>query len=191
MAANPTRGLTPVTTAADPPVEVMSAKAWPAKDWPLITVNTPTGAHTQATTTPTTAAVCTAEFEKNPGWKIGVPDAHGRRRDGALAAGRWPSSLPGAVARAARLLGSGLAAVFAVLLAHRDDDPAMGVEDVDVVAVEPGEHVAAHHFLGRPGGRPAPGQVNDAVHDGEERVHVVGREQDGHPLLPGYAAQEA
>jgi hypothetical protein len=70
IAANPTKGLTPTTTDAEPPVEVMSAKAWPAKDWPLITVNTPTGAQTQATTNPTTAAVCTAEFPKNPGWNI-------------------------------------------------------------------------------------------------------------------------
>ena len=33
---------------------VISANAWPAKDWPLITVKTPTGAQTRATTAPTT-----------------------------------------------------------------------------------------------------------------------------------------
>ncbi len=66
-ATKPTSGLTPSTKAAEPPVDVMSAKACPANDWPLITVKTPMGAHTRATTAPTTAADWTGPLEKNPG----------------------------------------------------------------------------------------------------------------------------
>ena len=71
-----------------------------------------------------------------------------------------------------------------------DDDAAVHVEHVDVVAVEPGQHVGADHLLGRPGRRPATGQVDDAVHDRQERVHLVGGEQHRDPLLDGDAVQQ-
>ena len=43
-----------------------------------------------------------------------------------------------------------------------DEDSAVHLDDVDVVAVEPAQDVAADHLLGGAGGRPAAGQVDDA-----------------------------
>jgi hypothetical protein len=50
-------------------VVATSVSAWPAKDWLLTTVKTPTIAETTAATAPMTAAVCTGWLEKKPGSK--------------------------------------------------------------------------------------------------------------------------
>ncbi len=65
----PTRGLRLKKKAPEPPVVATSVRAWPAKDWPRITVKTPTMADTTALTAPTTSATCTGPLEKNPGSK--------------------------------------------------------------------------------------------------------------------------
>ena len=47
----------------------MSAREWPAKDCPRVTVNTPTTADVIAMTVPTASAMCTGALPKNPGSK--------------------------------------------------------------------------------------------------------------------------
>ena len=62
-------GLMPRRNEAAPPALLTSASAWPAKDWPRITVNTPTTPETTAAPPPMTAAVCTGSLVKKPGAK--------------------------------------------------------------------------------------------------------------------------
>ena len=69
---NPTTGLSPMSSAPEPPAAETSPSAWPPKDWPRMTVNTPTTADTTATAAPTAAAVWTGALEKKPGSKICV-----------------------------------------------------------------------------------------------------------------------
>ena len=94
---------------------------------------------------------------EEPGLEYGMPDAHGR---GALATygdvvGESAGIALGGVVGAARLLGPGLATVFAVLLPHRDDHPAMSMEDIDMMAVE-AESTLSHTSLAVPvAARPA------------------------------------
>jgi hypothetical protein len=68
-AMNPVSGVSPKRKAPEPPVVATSVKAWPAKDWLLTTVKTPTTAETTAVSPPMTAAVRTGPLEKNPGSK--------------------------------------------------------------------------------------------------------------------------
>ena len=70
---NPTTGLAPRRNAPDPPAADTSVSECPAKDWPRITVNTPTTADTTATTAPMMRATWTGWLEKNPG-----SNTHGR-----------------------------------------------------------------------------------------------------------------
>jgi zinc/manganese transport system ATP-binding protein len=75
MIPNPTKpetGLMPASTAPDPPAADTSVRAWPPKDWPRMTVNTPTTPETTATTPPITSAVWTGWLSKKPGSKIDV-----------------------------------------------------------------------------------------------------------------------
>ena len=55
----PQSGLAPTRKAPDPPVVPTSPREWPAKDWPRMTVNTPTTADTSETMPPTTSATRT------------------------------------------------------------------------------------------------------------------------------------
>ncbi len=64
------------------------------------------------------------------------------------------------------------------------------VEDVDVMPVELCQNVGADHLVGGPGGRPPIGQVDDLIHDRQQRVHLVRREQHGDPLLDGDPVQQ-
>ena len=67
----------------------------------------------------------------------------------------------------------------------------MHPDHVHVLAVQVAEHVGADHLFGRPGGGPAAGQVDDAVHDRQQRVHVVRRDQHRDLLLLSYPAEQA
>ena len=67
MTRNPSSGLIPSRNAAAPPALLTSAREWPAKDCPRITVNTPTTPETTAAAPPITAAVRTGSLVKNPG----------------------------------------------------------------------------------------------------------------------------
>ncbi len=66
----PQNWLTPTRNAPEPPVVAMSASEWPANDWPLVTVNTPTTAEVIAMTVPTARAMCTGPLAKKPGSKM-------------------------------------------------------------------------------------------------------------------------
>ncbi len=72
MAKNPSSGLIPRRKEADPPALLTSARAWPAKDCPRMTVNTPTTPDTMAAPPPITIAVCTGSLVKKPGSKNAV-----------------------------------------------------------------------------------------------------------------------
>ena len=70
MPRKPSSGLMPSRNAAAPPALLTSAREWPAKDCPRITVKTPTAPETTAAAPPTSAAVCTGWLVKNPGSTI-------------------------------------------------------------------------------------------------------------------------
>jgi hypothetical protein len=72
-----------------------------------------------------------------------------------------------------------------------DDEPAVGcAQHLDRRPVQTGECLARDHLLGRPLDCPAAGDVHDAVEVAEDRVDVVGDEQDGHLLLLADASHE-
>ena len=137
-----------------------------------MTVNTPVTAETTATTAPIEAATWTCGLAKNPGSKTAVYSwcmagqpvpAAGRR---LLPRARRPRSRP-----------------------HRgagdDQHPAVHVQHVHVVAVQPGEDLAGDDLVGGPAGGPPAGQVDDAVHHRQQRVHLVRGQQHGDLLLAG------
>ena len=64
---NPQNWLSPIRKAPAPPVVATSASAWPAKDWPRVTVNTPTTPEVIATTVPTSTATRTGPLDSRPG----------------------------------------------------------------------------------------------------------------------------
>ena len=66
----------------------------------------------------------------------------------------------------------------------------MHVEHVDVVAVQAAEHVGADDLVGGAAGCPAAGEVDDAVHDRQQRVHLVRREQHRDALFGGDPVQQ-
>ena len=62
------KGLAPTRKAPEPPAVPTSPRAWPAKDWPRMTVNTPTTAETTATSAPDRRAPrAPGSLAKNPG----------------------------------------------------------------------------------------------------------------------------
>ena len=63
----PQNWLSPIRKAPDPPVVATSASAWPAKDCPRVTVNTPTTPEVMATTVPTSSATRTGPLDSSPG----------------------------------------------------------------------------------------------------------------------------
>ena len=68
-ATKPDSGVIPTNNAPEPPAVDTSVRAWPPKDWPLMTVNTPTRADTTAVKVPRPRATWTGWLEKNPGSK--------------------------------------------------------------------------------------------------------------------------
>ena len=64
---NPSSGFSPISSAPEPPAAETSLSACPPKDWPRMTVNTPTTAETTATTPPIRTATWTGALEKKPG----------------------------------------------------------------------------------------------------------------------------
>ena len=65
----------------------------------------------------------------------------------------------------------------------------MDADDVDVMAVERAQHLGPDHLGGGAAGRPAAGQVHDAIHDGQQGIDLVGGQQDADPLVDGDAVQ--
>ena len=68
----PGRGVSPSSSAPEPPAAETSPSACPAKDWPRMTVNTPVTADTTATIAPIEAATWTCGLVKKPGPKTAV-----------------------------------------------------------------------------------------------------------------------
>src|SRR4029077_2073095 len=66
-----------------------------------------------------------------------------------------------------------------------DQDPAVYVQHVDGVPVQPGQDLGGDDLVGRPAGGPATGQVDDVVHHRQQRVHLVRGQQHGDLLLAG------
>ena len=118
----------------------MSPSASPAKDWPRITVKTPTTPATIATAVPTASATCTASLSQKPGAKT-------------KKAGSWRHLVGLARRRGGEVvLDRLLAAVEVGVVARAGDDqhPPVDVDHVDVVAVEAAEDVRADHLLAVP-----------------------------------------
>ena len=137
-----------------------------------MTVNTPTTPVTTATSAPTARAMCTASLSKKPGGEDrGQEVAH----DGDPGAGE----------------GALMAREIGVLAGAGDDQHAtVDVQDVDVVAVELAEHVRADDLLGGAADRAAGGEVDDAVHHGQQRVDLVRGDQHRDLLLAGDAREQ-
>ena len=79
----------------------------------------------------------------------------------------------------------------AAALAGHHQDPVVHPDHVHVLAVQVAEHVGADHLVRGPGGGLAAGQVDDAVHEWQQRVHVVRRDQHRDALFPGHLAEQA
>ena len=87
--------------------------------------------------------------------------------------------------------GVGVTGMVGLMLGARDDQhPALDVDHLDVVAIEPAEGFGSDHLVGRARCGPAVGQVDDVVHDRQQRVHVVRGEQDRDVLFGGDPGQE-
>ena len=151
----------------------MSPSASPAKDCPRITVNIPTAPDTTAATAPTTTATCTTSLAKNPGSITGA----------STALGAWPPTRAltrRSPAREHDYVVPVLADLRSVGLIARsgDDEHApVHVQDVDVAAVQLAEHVRAHDLLGGAARGASGGEVDDAIHHRQQRVHLVGADQ--------------
>src|SRR5487761_312525 len=157
---------TPRRTAAEPPAVPMSERACPANDWPRMTVNTPTQAETMATIPLTASAMCTGLLEKKPGSNTGE---------------REPTMASVALAEADERVGA--APAVGLVAARHHEHPAFDVDHLDVTAIECTERLRADHLVRRSRRGPAAGEVDDAVHDRQERVDVVRRQQDGDALI--------
>ena len=142
----PGSGLSPISSAPEPPAAETSPSAWPAKDWPRMTVNTPTTRTTTATTPPIEAATWTCGLAKKPGSKTAV--------DSWCMAGQ---PFPARRARGGRAVRRGGARPRA----GDDQDAAVHVQHVDVVAVQRAKDLGGDDLVGGPAGRPAAGQVDD------------------------------
>ena len=136
-----------------------------------MTVNTPTMPETTAVIAPTTRATWTGSDEKNPGSNSVDHEA------------ATTITAPGKRVGVAGMVGL-------MLSAGDHQHPALDVDHLDVVAVEPAQGVRAHHLVGRARGGAAVGEVDDAIHDRQQRVHVVRGEQDRDVLLGGDPSQE-
>src|SRR5580693_6496332 len=96
-------------------------------------------------------ATCTGSLEKNPGSKIHVSNC-------CIGSARVDDD----VGFMGREVG--------VLLSRNHEDPPVDAEHVDVMPVEAGENVGADHLIGGAADRSAAGDVDDAIHDRQERV---------------------
>ena len=70
------------------------------------------------------------------------------------------------------------------------EDPPMHPDYVHVLAIQLAEDLGPHHLGGGPAGRPARRQVDEAVHDRQQRVHVVRRDEHRDLLVPGDLAEQ-
>ena len=154
----------------------MSPSASPAKDCPRITVKTPTTPVTIATAAPTASATWTASLSKKPGAKTKNAALTRHRADFRHARARRLGEV---------VLDRLLAAVQVGVVARAGDDQhaAVDVDHVDVVAVEAAEHVGPDHLLAGAAGGAAAREVDDPVHHRQQRVDLVGGDQDGDAAL--------
>jgi hypothetical protein len=67
----------------------------------------------------------------------------------------------------------------------------MSMEHVNVVVVQGAQHIAPNDLFGPAAHRTACRQVDDPVHDRQERVDVVSRQQDPNFSLSRYPAKKA
>ena len=56
--------------------------------------------------------------------------------------------------------------------------------------VELGEHLGTHDLVGGAARRPTLGQVDDPVHDGQQGVHLVRGQEDGHLVVAGHPVEQ-
>ena len=78
--------------------------------------------------------------------------------------------------------------IFGLRRDHQDT--AMHAHDIDMVAIELAQHLGAHDRVGAAARRPAVGEIDDAVHRGKQRVHIVCGEQHSGLELARQAAQQ-
>ncbi len=70
---------------------------------------------------------------------------------------------------------------FHVVAAGHDEDPALQADDVDLGSVEARQHRPGDHFVDGTERRLPPPEIKHAVERAEQRVQLVGAEQDGDP----------
>ena len=80
--------------------------------------------------------------------------------------------------------------VALVLGAGNHQHPAVHVDHLDAVTVEAAEGVGLDDLGSGARRRTAIRQVHDAIHDRQQRVHVVRRKKDGDVLLGGDTGQQ-
>ena len=79
----------------------------------------------------------------------------------------------------------------AVVVGRADhDDPATDAQHVDGGVVEPRERLGLQHLVRRPHRPPARRQVEHAVGDAQDRVHVVGHEDDRRARVAAAAVEQ-
>ncbi len=71
-----------------------------------------------------------------------------------------------------------------------DDHASVHAQHVDVMAVEPAEHIGADDLRDRAAGRASGGQIDDPVHRRQEGIHLVGGDQNRDLLLGSDAPEQ-
>ncbi len=67
--------------------------------------------------------------------------------------------------------------------ARDHQEPSAGSDDLDGVTVQVREDLGLDDVVGRAAGGPPAGQVHQPVHEGKQRIHVVGGQQHSDLLL--------
>jgi hypothetical protein len=71
-----------------------------------------------------------------------------------------------------------------------DEDSPVNVQDVDMMTVELPENVGSDHLVGGAARRAPSGQVDDSIHDRQERIHLMCREEHRDVLFLGDAIEK-
>ncbi len=68
--------------------------------------------------------------------------------------------------------------ILHIVTARQDKDPALHMDDVDIGSIKARQHRPGDDLLDRAQRRLAPPEVEHAIHGAEQRVQLVGAEQD-------------
>jgi len=148
------------------PAVATSVRACPAKDCPRSTVKMPTTPDTTDTSAPSRRAVRTVPFENSPGSRI--------QRTITRAPPRMVSHQR----------------IAALIATSHDEHATVNAQHVDVMAVERTQHLGLDDFFGRATRHTPIGDVDHPVHDWQQWVHLVRRQENRHVLIRHDRVQE-